>query len=123
MEKIYDLTEEDLKGQLIGKRIVEINEEDGEITLDDGTTLQIEDTVDCCAWFEGALKKIDLTENAITDVSIEHVSKDDPEDYDEHWKLVVLSADKAVCAIEIDGNAASGYYCHSINLIVRKPVA
>ncbi|GAA2545862.1 hypothetical protein HD598_002143 [Neomicrococcus aestuarii] len=117
-ERIYDLGEQDLASLLIGKTITEINEETREITLSDRTVLQLEDVQDCCAYFDGILKKIDLTENAITAVQYKNLGEDE---YDEHWELTVLSVDKAVCAIEIDGNSTSGYYCHSIALIIKKP--
>lgn len=119
-ETIYDLGEQDLEDLLIGKVITGIDEGAGTITLNDGTILELEDTGDCCAHFNGELKKIDFTENAITAVAVKDLEQDE---YDEHWELVVLSADKAVCAIEIDGTSGNGYYCHSINLIVKKPGA
>ncbi|KLI88579.1 hypothetical protein AA310_12375 [Arthrobacter sp. YC-RL1] len=116
--RIYDLESDDLAKVLIGKRITGIDERAGSIKLEDGTQLIIEDSADCCAYFGGDLKKIDLTENAITAIRHDDLSTGE---YDEHWKLTVLSVDKEVCAIEIDGDSGSGYYCHSINLIVRKP--
>lgn len=117
-ETIYDLGKQDLEDLLIGKVITGIDEDAGTITLNDGTILELEDTGSCCAWFDGELKKIDLTENAITAVAVKELGQND---YDEHWELVVLSADKAVCAIEIEGDSTNGYYCHSINLLVKKP--
>jgi hypothetical protein len=119
-ETIYDLDRQGLEHLLIGKVITRIDEGAGTITLNDGTILQLEDTSSCCAWFDGELKKIDLTENAITAVAVKDLGQSD---YDEHWELVVLSADRAVCAIEIEGDSSNGYYCHSINLVVKKPGA
>jgi len=117
-ERIYDLDEYDLGNLLIGKTITEINEETREITLSDRTVLQLEDAQDCCAYFDGTLQKIDLTENAVTAVQRKDLGEDG---YDEHWMLTVLSVDKTLCAIEIDGSSGNGYYCHSISLIIKKP--
>lgn len=117
--RIYDMQSGDLARHLIGKSITAIDDENGVITLSDGTQLELSDASDCCAWFEGKLRTIDLTENAITAVREDSHEADSA--YDEAWKLTVLSVDKEVCAIEIVGNASSGYYCHSIELVVRKP--
>ena len=113
--KIYDLTGEDLAKELVGKHIVAAT--DGTITLSDGTALIIEDTSDCCAYINGVIENIDLSDNVITAVEYEDA---DMEEYDEHWKLNVLSNDKRVLAIDIDGTSSNGYYCHSINLVVKR---
>lgn len=117
---IYDMGSGDLAEQLTGKSIVSVSGDS--MTLNDGTVLELEDTADCCAWFSGSLEVIDLSDNMITNV--EHVNRD-PEDgsghdeYDEHYSLHILSAHKLIAKVNIDGNASSGYYCHSINLKVR----
>lgn len=116
---IYDMTISHLEEQLIGRRIVATDDSRGVLTLDDGTVLELEGAADCCAWFKGTLKTIDLAENAIT--AVRYDDRDDPTgDGNECYTLTVLSIDREVCAIEIDGDATSGYYCHSINLRVKK---
>lgn len=117
--RIYDMESGDLARHLVGKSITTIDDEAGVITLSDDTRLELEDSADCCAWFEGKLRTIDLTENAITAVREDgHTAECE---YDDAWKLTVLSVDKEVCAVEIVGNASSGYYCHSIELVVHSP--
>lgn len=115
--KIYDMTSRDLAENLVGKSIKGIAGDTIELT--DGTVLELEDTGDCCAYFNGSLEVIDLTDNAIT--SVKHVDREpkDDSDYDEHWSLHILSAHKLIAKVNIDGNATSGYYCHSINLKVK----
>lgn len=120
--EIYDMTEGDLAGQLVGKRITGINSEDSTITLDDGTVLTIEDAADCCAYFNGSVLPIDLDDNVITAVVREELGE--PQVWgdfgDESWRLNILTVDKRVAAVEISGNASNGYYCHSVVLRVTK---
>lgn len=114
---IYDANDDDFAKELVGKSIKGIAGDT--IELNDGTVLEIEDTGDCCAWFTGSLEAIDLTDNAITNVEYVDRGKQDDSDYDEHWSLHILSAHKLIAKVNIDGNATSGYYVHSINLKVK----
>lgn len=116
--EIYDLRQEDLEKEVLGKKVVHINETLGTIELNDGTTLQLQDTSDCCAYFNGQLKAGNFTDNVITAVRHEDLG-DDP--YDEHWALHILAGDDRIASIDIDGTSTSGYYCHSINLDVITP--
>ncbi|MCS4277378.1 hypothetical protein M2390_003146 [Mycetocola sp. BIGb0189] len=116
---IYDMTESDLSGQLIGKSITAIAGKT--MTLNDGTVLEFENAADCCAWFDATLESIDLNDNAITAVT--RVGAKAAEDYDEAWSLHILSAHKLIAKVNIEGNASSGYYCHSILLNVKPAVA
>lgn len=116
---IYDMTNDDLTAQLLGKRVTAIDDDNNTITLDDGTVLELEDSSDCCAGFEAALKTIDLTDNAITAIRLD--GEETPGEGEGKWTLTVLSVDKEVCAIEIQGDASNGYYCHSIDLKVTRP--
>ena len=119
-ETIYDASADDFAKELIGKSIKAIAGDT--IELNDGTILELEDTSDCCAYFNGDLEVIDLTDNAVT--GVEHVDRDpsDDSDYDEHWSIHILSTHKLIAKVNIDGNASNGYYCHSINLRVKRPV-
>ena len=111
----YDITEGDLERELIGKRIVNIDEDANTLTLDDGTHLIFEDTSSCCAWFRGQLHAGNLTDNAITNVWQEWTGEGE---YAEAWVLHILAGENRIASVDIEGNSASGYYCHSINLRV-----
>ena len=112
---IYDMTGYDLEKALVGKSIVATSEDS--ISLSDGTVLHIEDTGDCCAWFEGAVRSIDLSDNIVTGI------REDDRDGDEwpvHYTLTVLSHAREIVAVDIDGDPTSGYYVHSVDLRITK---
>lgn len=117
-EIIYDMDARDLADQIVGKTVTSIDTAKRTLTLSDGTLLKVEDTSDCCAWFDATLREGKLTQNAVTAVTA--TARDD-DDYCEHYTLHVLAVDDEVCAVEIDGTEGNGYYCHSINLEVVKP--
>jgi hypothetical protein len=116
MTEIRDMNEYDLAKELIGKTVVKIVGET--MRLDDGTALEFKDTGSCCAWFTAQLHEGNLTDNAVTAIEAEEVDDDEAP---EHYNLHILAADERVAAVEITGDPTNGYYCHSINLIVRKP--
>lgn len=118
IKTIEDMSDRDLAERLIGKSIVSVSGDS--MTLNDGTVLELENTGDCCAWFTGSLEVIDLSDNAITNVEYIDRGPSDDSDYDEHYSLHILSAHKLIAKVNIDGNATSGYYCHSINLKVKE---
>ena len=110
---VWDMSVNDLKKELIGKSIVEIDESANKLTLNDGTTLEFQDTADCCAWFNANLRAGNLTDNAITAIKV----TDRPGEYGyEDYTIHILAANKKIADLDINGNAGSGYYCHSINL-------
>ena len=116
-ERIWDATESDFEKLLIGRRVVAIAGDT--IELDNGVIVTVEDTADCCAWFNGEIDGIapDLTENIITAVKI---GDNEPSDsYLEAWSIHVLAVDKTLFRVDIEGTESSGYYCHSINLTVK----
>lgn len=116
-ETIYDMTLEDLKKQVIGRVVRKVDQQNGTISLDDGTELEFQDTSGCCAWFNAQLEAGNLVDNAVTDVSLTDTPGDayDVEDYTLH----ILAADTRICDVHITGNPTSGYYCLSIDLVVR----
>lgn len=114
-EKIYDMDAADLEQRLVGKSIKGIA--GSVIELTDGTVLEIEDASDCCAWFSGDIKAFDFTDNVITGVSRKEAKAAD--EWDEAWTLQVFSAHKVIAEVNIEGNATSGYYCHSVGLRVK----
>ena len=117
-EEIWDMSAQDLENHVLGKRIEFISETDNSIHLDDGTVLRLENTSICCAWFDAELKKGNLTDNAITAVT--EVPRESEGPYNESWSLHILAADTRLATVDIEGNPTSGYYCHSVNLIVTK---
>lgn len=112
---IYDMTDRDLAKQLVGKSIKSIA--GSTIELTDGTVLEIEDTSDCCAWFSGDIEAFDFDDNVIT--AVEHHDAEAEHTYEEAWSLHVLSAHKLIAKVNIEGDPTSGYYCHSVDLIVK----
>lgn len=108
----FDMTDEDLADELIGKRIVEIDTYENTLTLHDGTMLKFYDASDCCAWFSAELEEKNLTDNAITHVTTTG------EYGDEAWSIHILAANKHIADVHIHGDEGSGYYCHSVNLAV-----
>ena len=107
-----DMTDQDLAGELVGKKIVKIDTENSTMTLHDGTVLKFHDASDCCAWFEAELEEKNLTDNAITHVTTSGQYGD------ESWTIHILAANKHIADVNITGDEGSGYYCHSISLEV-----
>lgn len=112
---IYDMDEGDLGVHLIGKSIRAIA--GNTIELTDGTVLEIEDAADCCAWFHGDIKAFDFAANVITGITRKEATTEDEDN--EAWTLQVFSAHKVIAEVNIEGNASSGYYCHSVGLNVK----
>lgn len=110
---IYDMTPRQLEEQLVGKSITAIDER--AITLGDGTTLEIQDTDDCCAWFNGEVRAIDLSDNVVT--GVRHDERENA-DYLDTYTLTILSSVTELAAVDIMGDPTSGYYVHSVNLKV-----
>lgn len=47
--------------------------------------------------------------------------EDDDEWGDEDYTLHILAANENIADVDINGNAGSGYYMHSITLVVEPP--
>lgn len=118
-DTVYDMTPEDLERELIGRTITNIDESSNELTLDDGRVLQFRETGDCCAWFDANLKAGNLTDNAITALKV--TDRQEEEYGDEDYTIHILAANKKIADLDINGNATSGFYCHSINLDIYTP--
>ena len=116
---IIGMTDEDLRAELIGQTVTAINENNNTLTLGNGTILTFIDTSDCCAWFEAQLTAGNLTDNAITAVNCDSDSfiSDGPGSFTIH----ILAADQAIADLSVEGDATSGYYCHSIDLGIKYP--
>jgi hypothetical protein len=111
------MTSDDLACEIVGHRISKIS--DTSITLDNGNILEFENCEDCCSWFVYEINNIDINDNIVTKVEV--TGDEAPDEGSASWTLHILSRDKKVCDIDIDGDATNGYYCHSIELIVKKP--
>lgn len=117
---IDDMDENDLKYELLGKTIIDIDTDNDKITLSDGTILQFEDVDEYSAGFAAYLRQGDLTNNVVTRVTSSRYYDDD---YDmECLDIHVLAEDTRICDVAIAGTSDnSGYYCTSITLHVFKP--
>ena len=116
---VYDMTAKDLERELIGKTVTAIDESENKLTLNDGTTLEFQDTFDCCAWFNANLRAGNLTDNAITAIKV--TDRQEEEYGDEDYTIHIFAANKKIADLDIDGNPTSGFYCHSINLGIYNP--
>lgn len=113
----YEADTYDFANYMVGRRIVAIEapNESGEftITLDDGTVIVPKNNRACCAWFEvTGISSFDFEDNVIT-----NVIEDENEDC---FNLIVLSNDRKIAQINIDGDLGTGYYIHQVSLQVRK---
>lgn len=115
---IYDMTVDDLEKHLIGKVITNVDQQKNTLTLSDGTILTFEDTESCCAWFSAELSAGNLTDNAITALTVED---HDDHDYIENYSIHILAANKTIVDLGIRGSEGTGYYCHSIDLKITVP--
>jgi hypothetical protein len=113
--EVYDLEKEDLEKEVLGNRIVSI--EDKKIQLSNGKVLEIEDVSDCCAWFVGDIKAFDFADNVVT--GVEKVEHQGGSDAPEAWTLRVLSNHKTIAEVNIEGDSTSGYYCHSVVMTIK----
>lgn len=116
--KTTSLDEHSLAEALVGKSITTL--EGNRLTLDDGTVLHIEDTSDCCAWYDAEVRAIDLSDNIVTGVRLDE-REGEPDWGREHYTLTVLSSSSELLAVDVEGDEGNGYYVHSAFLrIVTK---
>lgn len=116
--KTTELDEHSLAEALVGKSITAL--EGNRLTLDDGTVLHIEDTSDCCAWYDAEVRAIDLSDNIVTGVRLDE-REGEPDWGREHYTLTVLSSSSELLAVDVEGDEGNGYYVHSAFLrIVTK---
>lgn len=117
VELIYDMNTRDLEARVLGKRVEDVNEDWGSLTLEGGVVLEFVDTYDCCSWFKGQLKAGNLTDNVVTSVVRE---ERDGDPYKKHYSLHILATDTRIATLDITGDECNGYYCRSITLRVRE---
>ena len=115
MRDYYDMYTSDLTNELLGHKITAINRSNNSLILDDGTVLKFKDAGECCSWWAvDNIDEIDLEDNIVTDV-IRWPGEN------EAFTLNILSRDKKIAAISVIGTAGTGYYCHSVRLLVYPP--
>lgn len=116
MNKEHELSADSIKEYLVGRMIVSIDEYNGEMTLDNGTVLELIDARECCAWYDAIIGNDVKLKTIITDV-------DEEPDYDsdavEAYRIVILGEDCRIGTIDVAGDPTSGYYCHSAYFSVR----
>lgn len=111
----YSADDYDFRQELVGKSIVQLTED--KLYLNDGTILEIQSGGDCCAWFEGVYRAIDLDDNVIMRVDgVPATTYDD----DELFTINIYTAHKVIAAVDVFGNEGTGYYGSSINLAVYR---
>lgn len=118
---IYDMTASDLEGEVLGKRVLDVSESNGTITLEGGVVLRFEDESLCCAWFTGELKKGNLTDNVVTSIVEEDRGEDSEYGTERSYSLHILAADTRIATLDIDGDIGNWYYCSGITLRVYPP--
>ena len=116
MNKEYGLSADSIKGYLVGRMIVSIDEYRSEMTLDNGTVLELIDARECCAWYDAVIGNDIKLKTIITDVDEE---PDDDSDAVEAYRIVILGEDCRIGTINVAGDPTSGYYCHSAYFSVR----
>lgn len=117
---IPDMSVGDLRNELIGQKIVDIDTRKNTITTASGKKLHFKDTYQCCAWFEAELSVGNLTDNAITSLD---VTDNQPENHfgsGSDYTIHIMAADKNIADVNIYGDETSGYYCHSVILEVTE---
>lgn len=116
MNKEHELSADSIKEYLVGRMIVSIDEYNGEMTLDNGTVLELIDARECCAWYDAIIGNDIKLKTIITDV-------DEEPDYDsdavDAYRIVILGEDRRIGTIDVAGDPTSGYYCHSAYFSVR----
>ena len=116
MSKEYGLSADSIKEYLVGHMIDSIDEYHGEMTLDNGTVLELIDASECCAWYNAVIGNDIKLKTIITDV-------DEEPDYDsdaaDAYRIVILGEDCRIGTIDVTGDPTSGYYCHSAYFSVR----
>lgn len=117
IEEDYYGTEENFKELLVGRKVKEIK--DLTLVLDNGTEIELLDSVDCCSWFTPSISNYSKfqSDHIITDVTTTENTGDSPDGFTLH----ILSEAMPLFDIQIDGDASNGYYLHSIYLDVMKP--
>ncbi len=121
----YGSFTETLEKYLVGRTVVSVNLEAGEILLDNGKTLAFDkDASDCCSYAD--LTALNPINNVITAVRVEDESDLPTRDYCEGYNCyvrVVTTAGLEVLAESVTNPGNEGYYLTGWSLGVTIPKA
>lgn len=109
-----DIDEEGLGEVLVGRRVLSI---DGQVlTLDNETQIELVDTADYYAWFEVEVLNVssNFSEKVITEVT-----REDGRDLGDGFIAHVVSQDKTLFDVVVEGVWEWGYCANSIDMYVR----
>lgn len=112
----YDMESvaEDLESVLVGRRIVKAEQKTNywlELTLDNGTVVEVEDVSNCCAYGE-------VTAFLLNPDSIDHVITS-VKDCDGYTEFHVLADMVQVLKLDVSWFEGSGYYSYGLNIRLR----
>lgn len=117
---IPDMSVGDLRNELIGQKIVDIDTRKNTITTASGKKLHFKDTYQCCAWFEAELSVGNLIDNAVTSLDVTDNQPEKRFGSGSDYTIHIMAADKNIADVNIYGDETSGYYCRSIILEVTE---
>ncbi len=109
MDDIMQDNVEELEAAVVGHKIVSVI--GNEITLDNGKTVTLVDTDDCCAYteLEAFLLNVELIDHMITGVKAS--------DNYTTWHIYADMGD--VLKLTVGWSEGSGYYGYGFNIVVR----
>lgn len=125
----YDAAEF-LTERLIGHRVVEaeqVNEQEGTLTLDDGTVIEVRANEGCGGCSSGwySLTCLAAADNIITAVRVTETNNaaDRGWSYEDAWtyEVFIYADNTEVNIITVDGDDGNGYYGTGYTLTVREP--
>ena len=114
VEKRFDYYDDldELTSLLVGRKVVQAENESGTLTLDNGVLIKFDkENSDCCSWIE--LEGLATTDNVITAAKFDNT--DDDEGPYKAWLHVITEAGEVKIA-EADADASNGYYLHGFAL-------
>ena len=99
-----------LEKLVVGHRIVAAK--DDTLTLDNGVTITIDGSSDCCAWGDASLGPLVNSESVITSVTYTE------DDRDEKAQVFLLTNAGPALVINQEWDASNGYYFYGLYLTV-----
>jgi len=111
-----------LKELVIGHAIVKA--EGDTLTLDNGTTIRVEDSSDCCAWGTAYFGDLADSQNVITRVEGASTNSGDDDEYGLGSARVFLLTDAGTAmVIDQQWEPSNGYYFYGLYLTVTEVLA
>ena len=107
-----------IKSLFIGRRVVDVRE-DGCLTLDNGTVLEVEPNSGCiCGAGDYWIDHLEKVNNAITDVELDCAYVDE-KGYDTAYRIYVYANGMQHELLRVVGSDGNGYYGTGYELVVR----